>query len=49
MKENIISLRGDKELWLEFAIAVKRKREQIWGVLKPFIKKYIKDLEKKKK
>jgi len=41
MKE-IIGLRGNRKLWLEFSIHCKRKKKTIWQVLEPFIKKKLK-------
>ena len=41
MKE-VISLKGDRNLWLDFTNKVKKNKKQIWEVLEPFIKKYTK-------
>jgi len=39
--KGLISIKGDKDLWLDFVYKVKKNKTQVWKVLKPFIKKYI--------
>jgi len=41
MKE-IICFRGEKNVWLEFIIKLKREKKEVWNVLEPFIKDYLK-------
>jgi len=41
MKDSI-SLRGERELWLEFIHKTKKERKKVWEVFTPFLKKYIK-------
>jgi hypothetical protein len=36
-----ISLRGERELWLEFIHKVKKEKRKAWEVLSPYLKKYI--------
>jgi hypothetical protein len=36
-----ISLRGERELWLEFVHKTKREKKKVWEVLTPFLKKYL--------
>lgn len=38
--KNRILIKGDREIWLEFAIAVKRNKITIWDALKGFIIDY---------
>jgi len=42
MKDHI-SFRGDKKLWLEFSIKLKREKKQVWVWLEPKIKRYLGD------
>ena len=36
-----ISLRGERELWLEFIHKAKKERKKVWEVLTPFLNKYV--------
>ena len=38
---DIITIRGERELWLEFVHKVKKDKKKVWNVLRPFLKKYI--------
>ena len=40
-KNGIITLRGERELWIDFTHKVKKDKKQVWQVLSPFLKKYI--------
>ena len=44
--EDIISIRGDRDLWLDFTHKIKKQkkkgRETVWKVLNLFIKDYLK-------
>ena len=40
--KNIITFRGDRELWIDFVAKVKKNKKQVWQVLKQFIISYIK-------
>ena len=37
---DIITIRGDRELWLDFMHRVKKDKKKAWEVLKPYLKKY---------
>lgn len=37
---DIITIRGDRELWLDFVHKVKKDKKKIWTVLRPYLKKY---------
>ena len=39
--KDIITLRGDRELWLSFIYRAKKERKKVWEVLSPFLKKYV--------
>ena len=38
--KDIITIRGDRELWLEFIYRVKKEKRRTWDVLSPFLRKY---------
>jgi hypothetical protein len=38
--KDIITIRGDRELWLEFIYKIKREKRRAWDVLSPFLRKY---------
>lgn len=40
--KDIITLKGDRGLWIDFISKIKKNKTQVWLVLKPFIKEYIK-------
>lgn len=37
---DIITIRGERELWLDFVHKVKKDKKKIWNVLRPYLKKY---------
>ena len=39
-KDDIITIRGERELWLDFTHKVKKDKKKVWPVLRPFLKKY---------
>ena len=39
--KDTISLRGERELWLEFIHKAKKERKKAWEVLSPYLKKYV--------
>ncbi len=41
--KDIITLRGNRELWIDFIAKVKKERKEVWEVLERFIKEYIKN------
>jgi hypothetical protein len=41
-KKEIITLRGNRSLWLDFVHKVKKERKQVWEVLEECIKEYLK-------
>ena len=40
--KDIISLKGNRDLWTDFTIKLKKEKKQVWEVLEPFIRKYLK-------
>jgi len=38
--KDIITIRGDRELWLEVIYRAKKERKRVWEVLCPFLRKY---------
>ncbi len=42
MKE-IITLRGNRKLWCDFVNKLRKEKKEVWEVLEPFIKKYLKE------
>jgi len=43
MEKDIITLRGERDLWIDFVAKVKKERKEVWEVLSPFLRKYIKN------
>ena len=41
MKDNI-SFKGERNLWIDFVAKLKKERKEVWQILEPFIKEYIK-------
>jgi hypothetical protein len=39
--KDTISIRGERELWIEFIHRAKKEKKKIWDVLSPYLKKYI--------
>ena len=38
---DIITIRGDHELWLDFTHKVKKDKKKVWPVLRPCVRKYV--------
>jgi len=39
-----ISFRGDVELWRQFAIRAKQRRQRIWAILRPVLEDYLNEV-----
>jgi hypothetical protein len=39
--KDTISIRGERELWLEFIHKTKKEKKKAWEILSPFLKKYL--------
>ena len=42
MARERISLRGNRDVWIDFTNKVRKERKQIWRVLEPMLKNYLK-------
>jgi len=40
--KDTLTFKGDREVWIDFVSKIKKQRKQVWEVLKPLIKNYIK-------
>jgi hypothetical protein len=38
----LISFRGDRNIWQDFIYKIKKDKKQVWEVLEPLLKTYIK-------
>lgn len=38
----VITFRGNRDLWIDFVAKVKKKRKKVWQVLEVFIRNYLK-------
>jgi len=38
----VITFKGDRNLWIDFVAKIKKERKQVWEVLEKFIKDYLK-------
>ena len=38
MARETISFKGEKEIWQNFTLEAKRRKQEIWNILEPFIK-----------
>lgn len=41
----LISMRGNRDLWLDFTHKIRKKKLKVWDVLQPMIKEYLKEEE----
>ena len=39
--KDVITIRGERELWLDFIHKAKKEKKKAWEVLSPFLKKYL--------
>lgn len=42
MKE-VLCFRGERDLWIDFTTRIKKERKEVWDVLKPIVKNYLKN------
>lgn len=47
MEDHTITIKGDRDLWLDFMYKVKKEKKRAWDILELFIKKYLEDGTKK--
>jgi len=38
----LISFRGDRDIWQDFVYKIKKNKKQVWEILEPMLKEYIK-------
>ena len=41
--KDIITFRGDRDLWIDFIAKIKKQRKKVWEVLEGFIRDYLKN------
>lgn len=39
--KDIITIRGERDLWLDFIHKAKKDKKKAWDVLSPFLRKYV--------
>jgi hypothetical protein len=37
----VVTIRGERELWLDFVHKAKKDKKKVWDVLGPFLRKYV--------
>lgn len=42
-EKDIITIRGERDLWIDFTNKLRKQRKEVWEVIKPFIEKYLKE------
>lgn len=40
--KDVITIKGDRDLWIDFVAKVKKQRKQVWEVLELYIKDFLK-------
>ena len=41
--KDTITIKGNRNTWIDFIAKIKREKKQVWQVLEPFIKSYIEE------
>lgn len=41
-ESDVLTLRGDRNLWIDFVAEVKKQKKTVWEVLEQFIRKFLK-------
>lgn len=41
MLKDTITLKGNRNLWIDFVAKIKKERKEVWQVLEKFIKQYL--------
>lgn len=39
----VLTFRGNRDLWIDFVAKIKKERKEVWDVLGEMIKKYLKN------
>jgi len=42
MTKDAISIKGDRNVWIDFVAECKRQKTEVWAVLEPYLKQFIK-------
>ena len=37
----VITLRGERDLWIDFVHKVRKDKKKVWDILNPYLRKYI--------
>jgi len=37
----VITLRGERDLWVDFIYKVRKDKKRVWDILSPYLRKYI--------
>jgi hypothetical protein len=40
---DILTLKGERAIWIRFVARVKERRKTVWQALEPFLKQYLKE------
>lgn len=40
--KDVITFKGDRNLWIDFVAKIKKERKEVWQVLEKLIKEYLK-------
>jgi|GEM_PF-1861180 len=46
--KDTITIRGERELWIEFTHKAKKEKKKAWEVLSPFLRKYLSSDQEKR-
>lgn len=44
--KDTITLKGERNLWIDFISCLKKQKKEVWQVLEKFIKDYLRENEK---
>ena len=39
--KHVITLRGERDLWLDFVHKAKKDKRKVWDILSPYLRKYV--------
>ena len=39
--KDVITLRGERDLWIDFIHKAKKEKKKAWDILRPFLRKYV--------
>jgi len=38
--KDVITIRGERDLWLDFVHKVRKEKKKVWDILNPYLRKY---------